>query len=62
MIKKVKIIILVFMILGIAFSVINFIAIKPNLKAQLCKNGIWIDLGDGVSECTGVRDTSCIDI
>ena len=52
MIKKViNTILIVLMILGLAFSISNFI-IADTVKAAVGQRGVWVDLG-GVDECTG---------
>ena len=54
--RSMKFLIIVIMILGISFSILNFLSMETRAFGLM---GDWEDLGSGVEECMG-EGTECI--
>ncbi len=54
--RGVKFLMIVIMILGISFSIVNFLSMETGAFGIM---GEWEDLGSGVDECMG-NGTECI--
>ena len=48
-----KVVLIIIMLLGIGFSVSNFVSLELEAAPD---RGVWVDLGSGVKECAGDGD------